>query len=272
MAIFPTAYLVIVLVCLKQILTQSAPTQQTIANCNNQAYDEVRKVQVCNACQISYYASSDKLSCLACRPECASCSGPDSCSSCKNGYFLLDTRCNNCTSGCATCSNELSCSNCASGYYLSSGKCSSCSVERCDKCSSYKTCDSCASGYWVSTSQYSLSEARSSSRSSSGSSTPKTYSCVTPVAYIFDIVMIIVSILIGLLFVRCLIRKYQNSSPIEPEGQPSTELMGHPDGRPSIDYHYNPQIVQPQPNYGYPPAGPSYMAPQPVYVQHGPHH
>lgn len=268
MALFSLANLVCLLIVLKELIAQSTPPQQTITNCQTQSYDEVRKAQICSTCQISYFASSDKLSCLPCLPECASCSAIDNCSSCKNGNYLNQTRCSSCPSGCSTCLNSLNCTNCMPSHYMFMGNCNRCNIENCVKCTSGSNCDDCASGYWVSTSEIRLAK---SSRSSGGRSEPTTYSCKSPLGLLFEVLLGFVA-LVGLycFYVKCYLKRTLEKEN-QPDNIPSTELMPDRDGRPSIDYHYGQQPGQTQANYGYPSATPNFTMQQPMYVHHGPH-
>jgi len=57
-------------------------------------------------------------SCESCPKNCATCSNPDKCGSCKPGNFLQVEECISCPSKCKTCTSLSNCQSCNSGYGL----------------------------------------------------------------------------------------------------------------------------------------------------------
>jgi hypothetical protein len=103
-----------------------------------------------------------------CVTDCAVCSDPETCQSCKEGFYLDSNYCRTCDVKCATCSAVPSCLSCAAGYFdtdpsssttcetscpaakygdLADRQCKSCSAH-CLSCSSETQCISCHAGYY----------------------------------------------------------------------------------------------------------------------------
>lgn len=81
-----------------------------------------------------------------CTSNCANCSPPDNCASCKSGYYINTNtpigknQCYSCVTNCKTCNNTINCIACMSGYRLSSSKqCEPCNVTNCSVCNTNKT-------------------------------------------------------------------------------------------------------------------------------------
>lgn len=96
-----------------------------------------------------------------CIENCLSCTGPDSCLTCNDGFAFKDGICQNCPDLCLTCNinqcltcvdhsnlNENICV-CENSFYPSQGQCAKCGID-CLKCSNANQCDLCPDGYFQS--------------------------------------------------------------------------------------------------------------------------
>ncbi|KAL4478585.1 hypothetical protein ABPG74_006820 [Tetrahymena malaccensis] len=97
-----------------------------------------------------------------CYQYCSSCSKPsdsNSCTACKDGYYLSGSQCLQCSSPCSKCtSNANQCTGCISGYSLDSSqnKCNIQCYQTCKTCSSpnnQQACNSCIDGYFIQNNQ-----------------------------------------------------------------------------------------------------------------------
>ena len=87
-------------------------------------------------------------------PNCLSCPGGTTCSTCRQGYKLdPNGKCFACPANCAVCSDATTCTQCAQGWFISAGTngakgCSSCPAN-CLSCGSPTVCLVCTPGFYV---------------------------------------------------------------------------------------------------------------------------
>ena len=82
-------------------------------------------------------------------PHCDKGRSHTQCEECEEGYFQKNWECYPCTqidTDCVKCSNKDTCTGCREGFYLSSGGCQKC-PEGCSSCTNENSCDSCEPGY-----------------------------------------------------------------------------------------------------------------------------
>lgn len=58
-----------------------------------------------------------------CSSNCLTCTTPNSCTSCRSGYYLKYESCFACGSKCASCTTNTKCKLCEDGYHLNGGLC-----------------------------------------------------------------------------------------------------------------------------------------------------
>ena len=98
---------------------------------------------VCQTCNDGYYLDGE--SCLNCYSGCKLCTASNVCSDCKLGFNLNDNYC--CPSKCQSCTHD-SCSTCKDGFYLELGNCVDCPLS-CSSCSG-NDCVGCVQRFWLS--------------------------------------------------------------------------------------------------------------------------
>ncbi|TNJ30320.1 VSP protein [Giardia muris] len=134
----------------------------TASNCKTCVAGETDKCETCND---GYYADINK-ACQACSAGCQACSDANTCTACKEGYYLNNNACTACPTNCATCTNANTCQTCKAGYLLGTGKCDvcasgylpdannancySCSVENCVQAKADGTCSKCGPAFFLS--------------------------------------------------------------------------------------------------------------------------
>jgi len=85
----------------------------------------------------------------ACPDHCEICNEENICTSYKNGYYLINGKCEKCSSNCKRCETTANhCLNCYSGYYLNSNKCEKC-PDICQGCMNENKCTSCIDNYYL---------------------------------------------------------------------------------------------------------------------------
>lgn len=111
--------------------------------CTSCLFKEDTQKFTCSSCLSNHYKSKDEL-CSACPTGCDKCTlGDDNsaeCSSCIDGYNLVEKKCKSCgLSNCKSCSansdgNTFTCSSCINAFYLNTDECGKC-PENCQECS-----------------------------------------------------------------------------------------------------------------------------------------
>lgn len=85
---------------------------------------------VCTSCENGYYLMQGK--CEACHPTCKTCRDYTLCTSCNPGYFnstnIHLSYCTACSLGCKACTSATSCQSCNEGYLLGAGACTACAA------------------------------------------------------------------------------------------------------------------------------------------------
>ncbi len=104
---------------------------------------------VCSECITGNYVFLKGGQCI--RSEgCLSLANTGVCTSCENGYYLMQGRCLACHVSCKTCRDNTLCTSCNLGYFNSTNShfsfCTACSVG-CKACTSATTCQTCNDGY-----------------------------------------------------------------------------------------------------------------------------
>ena len=105
------------------------------------------------ACESGFDDINNK--CVKCNAGCI-CAGTVACSGCKEGYYNSGTGGNVACTGCAdnnckTCTKD-SCSVCKDKFYMPTGtnaKCTACDATKCDTCTSATACLSCTGSLYV---------------------------------------------------------------------------------------------------------------------------
>lgn len=99
--------------------------QLTPQNCLECARGYVRTGSICEkGCLSSQYYDNAQRKCLACSPNCKTCSAYDYCTTCPNeGITPRGGVCSQCPYPCATCDVTGTCSSCLSGFYYFQGSC-----------------------------------------------------------------------------------------------------------------------------------------------------
>ncbi|KAL4438373.1 hypothetical protein ABPG74_009412 [Tetrahymena malaccensis] len=109
----------------------------------------------CTKCLSGYQYDTYHKSCIPlrskCHLTCDSCSknnDPYSCTSCKDGWYLLDGKCYQCSDRCQTCEkNATLCTSCNNQYFLENNECIQCH-NSCLTCFGISTnCTSCQQGF-----------------------------------------------------------------------------------------------------------------------------
>ncbi|KAL4482199.1 hypothetical protein ABPG72_017980 [Tetrahymena utriculariae] len=125
------------------------------------------------------YDSNQKLKCINCAPNCSGCNSlnPDSCTSCVQGYTIIEGICSACDSSCYNCNGitQYNCIQCSEQSYLLNNQCiqqcpegyfsqtdinqgvqiNSCQKcpSSCSSCTSLISCNLCNLGYFLSNNQ-----------------------------------------------------------------------------------------------------------------------
>ena len=77
------------------------------------------KPEFCLDCNSGYFFVKDSGACLACIQNCDTCSNNNSCTTCKQSYYLkIDQTCGDCIANCVSCTTGEGCQKCGSGFNL----------------------------------------------------------------------------------------------------------------------------------------------------------
>lgn len=145
-----------------------------------------KNFQKCDLCRFSYRDGPDmdgRATCSACAPNCRSCkeSGAgkcdvcaagsrkvgdrcqlcnaencaycdstfQTCTSCKNGYFLEDNKCTLCQDNCKLCESKTRCRMCNDKFFRDdNGQCMPC-IANCRTCNDFGRCNECSMGFFL---------------------------------------------------------------------------------------------------------------------------
>ncbi|KAL4473929.1 hypothetical protein ABPG74_022793 [Tetrahymena malaccensis] len=174
--------------CDSRCQTCTGPSNTQCINCSTQVgvitFNPQGTEYCTNTCDevLGYYMGYDEnqqLKCISCAPNCSGCNSlnPDTCTSCVQGYTLIQGICSPCDSTCYNCNgitkyNCIQCSNqlyllnnqciqqCPEGYFsyteINSGvqtnSCQKC-PSSCASCISLTSCNLCNLGYYLSNHQ-----------------------------------------------------------------------------------------------------------------------
>ena len=155
---------------IKQFANAQGPCANNIAQCTSCGLNTISPNlnNICTGCKTGFYLSYYS-KCFSCALGCAVCQNqsPLNCSSCLDGYYLINTQCLSCSqsipltisglsysgiTGCAICNAPTSgaiiptCTQCSSGYLISGNSCIAC-PSGCAICSSSTTCTVCSLGF-----------------------------------------------------------------------------------------------------------------------------
>ncbi|CAD8198393.1 unnamed protein product [Paramecium octaurelia] len=141
-------------------------------NCNNNSTDcttcmNVNQILPTCECQQSYFMDVTTYSCQQCSYPCLKCTAQNTCQSCKEGYFLINSTCQICQLPCKTCELKstkcLSCAYenlmvdsqsqcvCVNGYTQVEGDCQQCQMPCVNCYGSADYCISCANQLQIGT-------------------------------------------------------------------------------------------------------------------------
>lgn len=94
--------------------------------CSEECYD-CESSTICRTCKVGYYQSATDATCKKCNEMCKTCSTGIICDECKTGYFLdfsVSSACRLCEiDGCDACTGRDSCTRCKESWFLHEGKC-----------------------------------------------------------------------------------------------------------------------------------------------------
>lgn len=101
----------------------------------------------CTSCSPGQYYAASQQVCTDCPRNCIACDSNGVCTTCRNGFALMNTACRSCIISCSNClaTDITVCTSCAKGLQLLDGACVSCP----DKCTSCYNgiCAVCVAGY-----------------------------------------------------------------------------------------------------------------------------
>lgn len=125
-----------------------------------EATGEYSEAYSCSKCAEETYLSPEdpeeevKHTCEPCLDGCKQCSDGETCSTCKNKYYIdEESKCENCVENCKSCQNGNSCDFCSNGFFKKSSSdppeapiCRKC-LDNCIQCFNREYCYLCKEGY-----------------------------------------------------------------------------------------------------------------------------